>query len=497
MRKPYLIPIAMLALLAGFVFLQGCQSVGEIFQRVQSERTKAAEPLPPAVDTQPPPLSALGSSEGIDTAAKAAQDEINKYTAKVSELLNQEKFDQLDQMANEARQSKARFVGGGWKLHTLYRHGLRLPGKGAEATDGEWQEHLAKLKRWVSLRPDSVTARIALAEAYVDYGWKARGNDYASKVTDQGWKLFSERGALAQATLDQASDLKEKCPEWFDVMQDVALVQGWEKPDETALFEKATAFEPGYYYYYGAHAKYLLEKWYGAEGESRRFVEQASSRLGGKSGDMLYFLLAADLNCNCADDRDHLSRMSWPRIQRGYVALKEQYGTTTLRLNQLARLAITFGDAQVAQRMFANMGENWDKDIWVTREYFESARKWSETSSEWTQMFAAVSANMQTPEGRRYNQQSASDFDTRLSSPVNGCLIASDAISRISVFLRLDKNGTVQKVRTIPLATRGPQVPAASIDAINACLDSKLKIVAFTPPPAPSYWVRRNITIKP
>ena len=380
MRKPYLIPIAMLALLASFVFLQGCQSVGEIFKQVHSEKTRAAEPSPPTVDAQQPPLSAIAPGEGIDTAAKAAQDEIDKYTAQVSELLKQEKFDRLDQLASEARQSKARLPGGGWRLHSLYRYGLRMRGKGSEATDDEWQEHLAKLKRWVSLKPDSITARVALADSYVNYGWKARGNDYAGKVTDQGWKLFSERAALAQETLDQASNLKEKCPEWFVVMQDIALVQGWEKPDEAALFEKATAFEPDYYYYYNKHANYLLEKWYGAEGEAARFVEQAPSRFPGKSGDMLYFLLAADLNCNCADDRDHLRRMSWPRIQRGYVALKEQYGTTTLRLNQLARIAITFGDAQVAQRMFANMGENWDKDIWGTREYFESARQWSERS---------------------------------------------------------------------------------------------------------------------
>src|ERR1041385_1857811 len=99
-------------------------------------------------------------------------------------------------------------------------------------------------------RPKSITPRVALAELYINYAWQARGQEYADKVTDDNFRLFEERIAMAKATLDEAADLKEKCPQWYNSMQSVALGQAWSKAQAAKLFEEAIAFEPGYYYFY-------------------------------------------------------------------------------------------------------------------------------------------------------------------------------------------------------------------------------------------------------
>jgi hypothetical protein len=99
-----------------------------------------------------------------------------------------EDFAELDQMADAARSSKARFPGGGWKLSRFYE--AVKPNGGGYQTDADWKNHIELLQRWTAARPQSATARVALAEAYLRYAWAARGAGYANTVTDQGLAAF-------------------------------------------------------------------------------------------------------------------------------------------------------------------------------------------------------------------------------------------------------------------------------------------------------------------
>lgn len=111
-------------------------------------------------------------------------------------------------------------------------------------------------------------------------------------VTNSGWKLFGQRLEQAKATLDEASALPSKCPEWYYAMQSVALGQGWDRRKVEELVERAIASEPGYYYYYRAHAYSLMPQWNGEGGDAARFAEQSADRVGGDAGDILYFQMA-------------------------------------------------------------------------------------------------------------------------------------------------------------------------------------------------------------
>jgi hypothetical protein len=92
---------------------------------------------------------------------------------------------------------------------------------------------------------------------------------------------------MAKDTLNDATSLDAKCPEWFVAMQGVAQGQEWTVPEETELVEKAIAYEPAYYSFYGRHANFLLPRWYGEEGDIAKFATQAADRIGGKDGDIL------------------------------------------------------------------------------------------------------------------------------------------------------------------------------------------------------------------
>jgi hypothetical protein len=85
------------------------------------------------------------------------------YKAAIRRLFAAGEFAGLDCIANTARTSKASFAEGRWKLNVFYWAIAQPEG---HATEDDWNAHLKILNRWVAAKPQSVTARVALANAY-------------------------------------------------------------------------------------------------------------------------------------------------------------------------------------------------------------------------------------------------------------------------------------------------------------------------------------------
>jgi Domain of unknown function (DUF4034) len=285
-------------------------------------------------------------------------------------LFEEEKFDQLDAMAAAARVQKSRFLGGAWKLNTLYDS---IVGPGSlTSTEDVWNAHIERLERWSALKPASITPRVALAEAYLRFAWKARGRGYSSTVTPDGWKLFEQRIELAKEALEKAESASAKDPEWYRVMQTVALAQGWDRAKSDDLLQKAVGFEPDYYYLYNAQANYLLPKWYGKPGDTESFAQSVADRIGGPAGDFVYLQIA--LHVNCCKGKPQAPDLSWDRVKQGFAALEQLYGSTNHERNALAFLAVRNHDADFAQQLFTRIGDNWDENVWGTKERFDKSK---------------------------------------------------------------------------------------------------------------------------
>ncbi|MGA8221696.1 MAG: hypothetical protein WB780_08585, partial [Candidatus Acidiferrales bacterium] len=262
-----------------------------------------------------------------------------QYENQIAADLIERDYDALERAAREARVSKSRFKGGTWRLYIFYE-ALGHPTLGAQATEEDWKFHITGLKDWGSARPESVTARLALAETYENYADHARGSGYANTVSEEGWRLDRERIAMAASTLTEVAKLKEKCPYWYELMQRVALAQGWDKAQARSLLDAAMAFEPTYYHFYREYANFLLPKWYGAPGETEAFAEEISNQLGGQQGKFVYFEIASLVTCQCDSDDSHMEYLSWPKIKEGYAVLGELYGFSNLKMNRFAHMAV-------------------------------------------------------------------------------------------------------------------------------------------------------------
>jgi hypothetical protein len=419
------------------------------------------------------------SDAEFDTASDVRA--LDEYRTAIAQLLKQEKFAELDCLADAARASKARFPGGAWKLRNIYI-GLDSPQPG-HPTQDDWQRHMELVQTWGQRNPNSVTAIIALAESYASYAWDARGEGFANSVSESGWKLFGERMEKAKAILDKNSALAAKCPDWYIAMQKVAQGQSWELPQATALFEQAVKFEPEYSYYYRIYANSLLPKWSGEDGDASRFAEKAANRMGGEAGDILYFQIAEVIACGCQEPE--FNHFSWPRIQRSFTALERKYGVSMFLLNSFALMAVSSQDWVAADAAFKRIGDNWSEEKWTTEAWFKQNR---DTATQAAPMQIQARAtrkeaqdNMQTPEGQAFRKE----VEQKLAGFESSCLKESAGDQhKVELFLRIGKDGSAENAQT---QERPDTFAVCMMRALY--LSFTRKETPFTAAPRAAYWV--------
>jgi hypothetical protein len=423
---------------------------------------------------------AAGMNGDLRTDVHAVLD----YSTTVARMLKEEKFEELDCLADHSRSTEERFPGGMWKLHELYKSVSSPVPYPRHATQEDWDALLQRLQDWVTARPKSVAARIALASAYIGYAADARGDDDANTVSQSGWKLFRERTAEAKRILEESSSLPTKCPEWYVIMQQVAQNEGWSEAKTRGLYDQAIQFEPGYYYYARVLASNLLPKWGGEPGATEKFVQQAADRIGGEQGDILYFQVASANSVMCACESD--PHLSLARIERGFEASEKLYGVSMLNLNRIAFLAALsrLSDELFADKAFARIGDQWDEETWTMENDFELAKTAASFLGEREALVQAADANMKTPEGLRYKVS----FEKPYKELAKQCVRLSDSdVGTFMTLTRVGANGMIDDVRI------------ASTSGVAVCLYEKLralqqeKAMPFPRPPKPAYWVRLDL----
>ena len=295
------------------------------------------------------------------------------YSGIFYEALIHRDFDLIDKAADQARTSKERLLGGNWKLSYIY------PALGAPfdpLSDYEWHQHIDLLKQWTREKPNSVTAKVALASGYVAFAWKARGKDYSHQISEENWKLFRERLASARDVLESTHG-KQLCPKWYAVMQQIALGQNWDKETYEKLFTDALTYEPTWFEYYKHKAIYLLPEWHGAEGELEAYLDGVASRPDKADGAMVYFILN---NYAAGDYLKHKvpAGTNYPLLKQGFIDLRKTYGATPHDMNWMAYKAVLANDRSFAREIFADLKNDADLQIWGTQQAFDGAKMFSE-----------------------------------------------------------------------------------------------------------------------
>lgn len=144
------------------------------------------------------------------------------YAGYIAAAFEHADFARLEMEAQRDRSEQSRLIGGVCKLNDFY-DGVAKPQATNGDMDAAYQTQFTSIKKWIAAYPDSATARIALAVAYLNYASAARGTGYANTVSDSAWELHAQRTQMALNALLEAAKLQEKCPYWYEAMQLVAI----------------------------------------------------------------------------------------------------------------------------------------------------------------------------------------------------------------------------------------------------------------------------------
>lgn len=291
------------------------------------------------------------------------------------------RFDELEEQAQAYRASKETVVRGDSKLELFYdglRHNV-TPGELKK--DPKIQNNLTLIREWIEVKPQSVTARIALADALLRVAWYERGS-LAYEVSQERKKVFNERLDEIRLILREAKKLPQKCPYWWVVAQNVGLAQKWDKATYNAVYQEALDFSPDFDAYYLQKAGYLHINGDRENGEWLQYAQDVTDAMGGERGDILYVRIIWHMEREGFITSRYLyPLLSTKKIDRGFEALLKAHPNNIMLLNGWALLAAyadskeTFEQRKALRReLFMKIGAQADSWIWPEIGVFEAQR---------------------------------------------------------------------------------------------------------------------------
>lgn len=354
-------------LAAAFIFTHSaCQP----YVSVQKEIKQPPAFQPPRQISPPPKYQAPEKVLAEELDSKSA---LGIFQKEIYGLLMKKKFDAVEKMVAQTREKKERMTDGDWKLEYAYQALTNMYAEraGQEVSDKMWEKRIEILKQWKESSPQSITARVALAKAYTEYGWFARGDGYMNTVSEENRRLLAERTALAEKELLEARNLDAKCPQWYAQTLFVAMTNGWAAADFDRLFEEAINFEPNYIDFYMTKSENVTPKWGGKPGEWEKFVGELPGTVPEFKTDetnIIYFRVVAgklkDYSIN-----PNFAMLSKERIKQGFADLEKKFGANNYRLNQFAYMTVMLQDFPAAEEAFNRIGNNRDKDVWSEKTF--------------------------------------------------------------------------------------------------------------------------------
>lgn len=296
--------------------------------------------------------------------------ERSRYSDTVTIKFGAGNYQWLESEAKRLIESKERFGDGTWKLPRFY---AGLDPKRYLDKSATPEARLAAFESWILAFPDSSTCLIAKAETLTSMAWDARGSGYANTVSEEQWKAFAAKLEEARAALESIPEAKRLDPHWYNSMQTIALGQSWDAGEYDALFARALALEPLYQDLYWSKAYRLLPRWHGEPGDWEKFADD-SIRSAGAEGDSMYTRIAWSLERYYKNFFAE-TRISWPKMQKGFEQIMAQYPGSRWNLNNYCRFAFLARDRATVKRLTAEIGEDFHPTAWYSKsDYLRACR---------------------------------------------------------------------------------------------------------------------------
>lgn len=316
-----------------------------------------------ACDVEPPP-------PGSELATRA------EIASQASTLLINERFEELDALAEAYRSTQARTSSGLWKLGFFYS-GLGQMFPRHRQPPEIWALLGQSTRHWIERHPQSPTARLVYATLLINQAWGIRGTGYANTVEQQQWKPFFAKVEEARAYLESVKTIASVDPYWYTAMLEIATMQEWPDARYSAMLAEALNRHPLYYDTYFQAANRKLPKWGGSAEEVEAFAREAIRHTHATEGAGLYARIYWSASgSEFRDDLFKLSHVDWAEMKRGIDDVLAKY-PDDWNLNHFAKFACLAGDYPMAAQLIDRIKGDPLPLVWGPFLYMERCRIWA------------------------------------------------------------------------------------------------------------------------
>jgi hypothetical protein len=235
---------------------------------------------------------------------------------------------------------------------------LVAPGKQQQKFDrkGAYERLHAAMEQGMA---DSAYPYIFEGQFYIRYAWDARGGGYADTVTEQGWRDFHGRLALAERALTKAFELDPVEPQSSAAMITVCMGLSKPRPEMEKWFRRATAADPDLNDPYEKKFLYLEPKWLGSVEEMLAFARECRDGENWRGGIPLKLAHVHENLADMTDDRvAYLSQDEvWREVSEVYETYLKMYPAVNGPRARFAKLAIETGHWKEAHPHLVLLGD--------------------------------------------------------------------------------------------------------------------------------------------
>ncbi|MBD9416736.1 DUF4034 domain-containing protein [Pseudomonas sp. PDM16] len=267
--------------------------------------------------------------------------------ALVQRAFNERQFATLDTLYDQWCSGKDRFPDGRWKL-SQYEAALH---ENFDAWN-TWSRDLDAIKSWKSVSPNSAAAIFSEAVYWRAYAWKARGADYASTVSKEGWELFYERLSKAESAL-ASSNISTGCAAPYALRLSVLTELGAQEERLASLYEEASRKHPEYHGIYFAMAMHYEPQWGGSAAKYESFANKAAEQTKAFEGMGMYARLywLVDYHQGIPFTNDPRQAPSWKKLKLGYDDLVRLYPSSIHNIGKYAGVACRTPDSDLYRKL--------------------------------------------------------------------------------------------------------------------------------------------------
>lgn len=203
-------------------------------------------------------------------------------------------FADLERQHQAQRQPPGQLTEDGRHPSDAYMQGLTRVFSGRNGAPGAYYTELDALTlQWVNQHPRSELAHALCLRALSAHAWHLRGGGYASTVSPQGWKGFSEvmGRALDWAATHREVLLQGDLGERY--LMDIGVTQDWTMDQLWAVAQVGLAQQPNAAHLYLPMLQRLLPRWGGDARKIDRYILDVTERTRATQGLQLYARLYA------------------------------------------------------------------------------------------------------------------------------------------------------------------------------------------------------------